>query len=113
MTITMPTIDLGIEPLRTIVEARRPHGFPSRVVFLPSEGLDYFANPLTFACFETGRSDHETVSDELYCPCGTTLNWPDGNLGTAVEVAVEHIGEAHPEATAKARAKRRREGRSA
>jgi hypothetical protein len=112
MIATLPAVDAGIEPLRTIAEARRPHNYPSRVAFRAAEGADYFASPLAVASFFTGPSDYEMPSDELYCPCGATIHWPDGNLGTAVELVEEHVGEAHPEATAKARAKRRREARS-
>jgi hypothetical protein len=112
MTSTMPTIDLGIEPLRTIAEARRPRNFPSRVVFRATEGVDYFASPLTVASFYTGQSDYDVPSDELYCPCGADVRWDDRNLGTAVELADEHIAEAHADATEKARARRRRAARS-
>lgn len=110
MTRTLPAIDVGIEPLRELSGI----GYPSRtayVVFRPAEGEHHFASPLTPASFLTGCSDYDTASDELYCPCGVTLDWPDRMLGTAIEIADEHIVEAHPEATAKARAKRKREAK--
>jgi hypothetical protein len=111
MITTLPAIDAGIEPRRTLGENPRPGGTLA-VVYWPQPGADYFESPLTPASFGTGCSDYDTPSDELYCPCGATLEWPDGNLGTAIEIADEHIVEAHPEATAKARAKRRRAVRS-
>jgi hypothetical protein len=106
MTNTLPQVDVGIELLRMISEARS-----FAVVFRPVEAYDYFPYPLTFASFFTGQSEYEVPSDEVYCPCGLALPWDDRNLGTAVEIADEHIEQAHPDATAKARAKRRREAK--
>lgn len=110
ITTTLPMIDMGIEPLRTLGDPFDRSNRPvTAIVFRPQLGEEYFESPLTVASFFTGCSDYDTPSDELYCPCGATLPWDDRNLGTAVEIAQEHIAEAHPEATAKARAKRRRE----
>lgn len=107
-TTTLPECCDFVVPLRTI--GGRPAFGPLReVAFRPEEGVTHFAYPLTAASFFTGPSDYDTPSDELYCPCGEILRWEDRNLGSAVELADEHIGEAHPEATAKARAARRRE----
>jgi hypothetical protein len=110
MIATLPEVDLGIEPLRIIGEHVRPGGTLA-VVYRPQPGEDHFESPLTPGSFTSGCSDYDTPSDELYCPCGVTLDWPDRNLGTAIEIAQEHIDEAHPDATAKARAKRRREAK--
>ncbi len=76
----------------------RPSHGPDREVsypFMPDLGQDYFHRPLTVASFLTGPSDYDTASDELYCPCGDTLEWPDGSLGTAIQVAEKHIQEKH------------------
>lgn len=104
MTSTLPMIDVGIWPLRSLGGEGR--GIPALVRWVPT---DYFESPLTIASFFTGPSDYDTPSNELYCPCNAILDWDDYNLGTAVEAAEAHIAEAHPEATAKARAKRLRD----
>lgn len=110
MITALPAIDARIEPMRTL--AGHGAASPRRVPFQPVQGQNYFAAPLTFASFLAGASDYDLVADELYCPCGEVLTWDDLNLGTAVEIADWHIAEAHPDATAKARAKRRRAARS-
>jgi hypothetical protein len=111
MTVTLPKVDVGIEPLRTLHRVGGPSGPRPAVPFIPGEGEHYFESPLGYGSFFAGQSDYEVPSDELYCPCGVTLEWPDRNLATAVEAVDEHIAEAHPDATAKARAKRRREAK--
>lgn len=92
----LQTIEAGIVPLRTCGDLYG-RGYPVQVPWYPTYGQDHFETPLTAASFMTGASDYDTISDELYCPCGATLSWDDGNLGTAVEVAEQHIAETHPE----------------
>lgn len=112
MIPTLPAIDVGIEPRRTLVVTAGPANRVHELVFRAGEGEHYFESPLSYGSFFAGQSDYEVPSDELYCPCGVTLDWPDRNIGTAVELIDEHIAEAHPDATSKARAKRRRAARS-
>lgn len=104
---TLPDCCDFVVPMRTL-PAGGPRALPASWPFRAEEGVDYFAYPLTPASFLTGPSDYDIASDQAYCPCGATLDWPDRVLGTAVEIAQAHIDKAHPEATAKARARRRK-----
>lgn len=72
----------------------RGHEFS--VVYIAVELVDYFPTPLGLDCFRIGASDYDIVGDELYCPCGETLRWESGVIGDAVDIAGEHMEDAHP-----------------
>jgi hypothetical protein len=71
-----------------------------RVVFRPAESYDHFETPLSWRSFKLGTSDYDIPADEAYCPCGAVVHPPDDReyamLGDFVDVAEEHIAEAHP-----------------
>lgn len=76
-----------VELLVPIGHARR--GAPSRIVFRPHFS-EIFEVPLSYDGFRTGPSDYENPSDEIYCPCGETLRWLNGDAGDLLRRIDDH-----------------------
>jgi hypothetical protein len=47
--------------------------------------------------FTFGASDYDVGDDEMYCPCGATLE-ACATLGERLEAAREHVATQHPDA---------------
>lgn len=78
-------------PIETVY---RTVGRNAKVAHVPQ---DYYEWPLSYDNFTTGASDYDMSSDEAYCPCGDTLPWPDGDLGSLLRVVLTHCGASgHP-----------------
>jgi hypothetical protein len=70
---------------------------PFRTPFIGRLGRDYFGWPLSYDEFETGASDYEMSSDEIYCPCGAVMCW-DGDAGDLLRRIDDHCksNPSHP-----------------
>jgi hypothetical protein len=96
------TIDTRFAVWRNpIVELWVPAGRQHKVVHVVRDHLfvwsaDHYEWPLSYDSFSTGPSEEEVPSDEIYCPCGKTLEW-DGTAGDMLRVIAQHCGTAgHP-----------------
>lgn len=82
----------------------RDIAFPGRpaqlVQFIASDygpNAAFYGWPLDLDGFTTGPSDYDTPSDEVYCPCGATLDGWDGTAGHLLRLIHHHCEtSAHP-----------------
>jgi len=79
-----------------IVNLLVPLGANHKRIHIPFP-WEIFDIPLSYDAFLTGPSDYDSLSDEIYCPCGQVLSW-DGTVGEALRLIDDHCGNTpgHP-----------------